>query len=394
MTSRAAEAIDPAGRLAIGARPASALATTPRLVFPSARTKPPSSSSTKRTLFPNETYPAASLCLALNAMYGAPRDRRGAFAEALLNRVKPPFRPTYTPPQERARQSSASPWCPPTLPALRRVLHRALPLTLLTVNALRSSATPPTAPSTPSRTPSRPHASPYARVGRRIEVQLAKFSEDRIDIAIDSVGHTEGNSLQAFSQCMAPIQMSYLSASRHHRPDADGLPHRRQPHRPSDPVLDARHTEKRSRIDPCFLATAHLVEATDCRLGSSIPNPQSEPEIPAITSGSSTPPGSAVRFLTSRPACSSCLVLEGQDFGDPAIPKRIFDRLKLRASPKTASLKALKGMAEHLALYGRVDIGLDPALRNGTTTTCEVDAGKRPGHLRATATPGAWAFPY
>ena len=53
--------------------------------------------------FPNETYLAASLCLALNAMYGATPDEIAAAHRAygaLLNRVKPPFRPTYTPKKE------------------------------------------------------------------------------------------------------------------------------------------------------------------------------------------------------------------------------------------------------------------------------------------------------
>src|SRR5207248_1090086 len=50
--------------------------------------------------FPNETYLAASMCLALNAMHGAdPEQVAKAHRDygALLDRVKPPFRATYAP---------------------------------------------------------------------------------------------------------------------------------------------------------------------------------------------------------------------------------------------------------------------------------------------------------
>jgi predicted O-linked N-acetylglucosamine transferase (SPINDLY family) len=69
----------------------------------------------------------------------------------------------------------------------------------------------------------------------------------------------------------------------------------------------------------------------------------------------------------------SRLLLKAQDFADPAIPKRIFARLAAGGigEDRVEILKAPKSMAEHLGLYGRVDIGLDPMPYNGTTTTCE-----------------------
>ena len=214
-----------------------------------------------------------------------------------------------------------------------------------------------------------------------IEVQLAaKLSEDRIDIAIDLAGHTEGNSLQAFSLRMAPIQMSYLGY-----PDTTGLT--QMDYRivdsltdPLDPVLDARHTEKLLRIDPCFLCYRPPAEAPDCRLGSSIPNPQSEIRNPAITFGSFNagrklsgpvldPLGPPASSLSQARASSSRL----RTSATPPSPNASSTVLKTQgiSEDRVEILKAPKGMAEHLALYGRVDIGLDPMPYTGATTTCD-----------------------
>jgi predicted O-linked N-acetylglucosamine transferase (SPINDLY family) len=330
------------------------------------------------TRFPNETYLAASLCLALNAMHGAdPAEIAAAHRAygALLDRIKPPFRATYAPKKDPAkrlrialvspdfRQHSVAYFIEPWLEHFDRERFEIV-----------CYSTNRTSDAVSERLKS--HATLWRDAASMIELQLAaKMSEDRIDIAIDLAGHTEGNSLQAFSLRMAPIQMTYLGY-----PDTTGLT--QMDYRivdsltdPPDPALDARHTEKLLRIDPCFLCYRPSPDAPD---PLPIRNPQSAIHNP-ITFGSFNAGRKLsgpvldlwARILKSVP--NSRLVLKAQDFGDPAIPKRLYARLASQGitEDRVEILKAPKGMAEHLSLYNKVDIGLDPMPYNGTTTTCE-----------------------
>jgi predicted O-linked N-acetylglucosamine transferase (SPINDLY family) len=325
--------------------------------------------------FPNETYLAASLCLALNAMHGAdPAEIAAAHRAygALLNRIKPSFRPTYAPKKDPnkklrialispdLRQHSVAYFIEPLLEHFDRERFEVVCYsTNRTMDAVSERL--------------KSHATLWRDAASMIELQLAaKLSDDRTDIAIDLAGHTEGNSLQAFSLRMAPIQMTYLGY-----PDTTGLT--QMDYRivdsltdPPDPTLDARHTEKLLRIDPCFLCYRPHPDA---------PDPDSAFRVPrsALTFGSFNAGRKLsgpvldlwARILKTVP--NSRLVLKAQDFGDPAIPKRLYARLAGQgiAEDRVEILKAPKGMAEHLALYNKVDIGLDPMPYNGTTTTCE-----------------------
>jgi predicted O-linked N-acetylglucosamine transferase (SPINDLY family) len=67
------------------------------------------------------------------------------------------------------------------------------------------------------------------------------------------------------------------------------------------------------------------------------------------------------------------LLLKGIPFADAATRALFLDRLGERGVPaERVELMAWHpGPAEHLALYHRVDIALDPFPYNGTTTTCD-----------------------
>ncbi|HTZ76332.1 MAG TPA: hypothetical protein VMC10_00415, partial [Stellaceae bacterium] len=77
------------------------------------------------------------------------------------------------------------------------------------------------------------------------------------------------------------------------------------------------------------------------------------------------------RILAAVPA--SRMLLKGTQFADPATAERIrglfagggigAERLEIR--PRATA------PAEHLGMYGEVDVALDPFPYNGTTTTCE-----------------------
>jgi predicted O-linked N-acetylglucosamine transferase (SPINDLY family) len=67
------------------------------------------------------------------------------------------------------------------------------------------------------------------------------------------------------------------------------------------------------------------------------------------------------------------LILKGKSFADAATRALFFARLGERgvAADRVELVPWRPGIAEHLALYHRVDIALDPFPYNGTTTTCE-----------------------
>src|SRR5262249_30153255 len=67
------------------------------------------------------------------------------------------------------------------------------------------------------------------------------------------------------------------------------------------------------------------------------------------------------------------LILKGISFADAATRALFFARLGDRgvAADRVELVTWLPGATEHLALYHRVDIALDPFPFNGTTTTCE-----------------------
>src|SRR5262249_17355405 len=66
------------------------------------------------------------------------------------------------------------------------------------------------------------------------------------------------------------------------------------------------------------------------------------------------------------------LLLKGISFADAATRALFLDRLGERGVPaERVELMAWQPDSEHLALYHRVDIALDPFPYNGTTTTCE-----------------------
>ena len=67
------------------------------------------------------------------------------------------------------------------------------------------------------------------------------------------------------------------------------------------------------------------------------------------------------------------LILKGRSFADASTRELFLARLGERgvAANRVELVSWLPGAAEHLALYHRVDIALDPFPYNGTTTTCE-----------------------
>jgi predicted O-linked N-acetylglucosamine transferase (SPINDLY family) len=196
-----------------------------------------------------------------------------------------------------------------------------------------------------------------------------KIFADRIDILMELSGHTHLHSLVALHRRPAPVQVTYLGY-----PNSTGL--RQVDYRLVDSITDppgaadALATERLFRLDPCFLCYKPPAGAPT----SNIPDPTSD-----ITFGSFNTlqklNRSLVAFWTRllQSVPNSRLLLKSGATSNLDLRDGVIARFagagiepgRVEFLPYTPSI------ADHLALYGRVDIALDPFPYNGTTTTCE-----------------------
>lgn len=194
---------------------------------------------------------------------------------------------------------------------------------------------------------------------------------DQIDILVDLAGHSSGNRLLTFAHRPAPVQVTWLGY-----PNSTGL--RAIDYRLVDSITDPAGAadqwacEQLLRIPGGFLcyqppdAAPEVAPPPVLRNGfvtfGSFNNPSKLTNATLATWG---------RLLLSLPG--SRLLLKGQSFADPGARERFLgcftglgieaSRIDLRA--QTAST------VDHLALYGEIDLALDPFPYNGATTTCE-----------------------
>jgi len=221
----------------------------------------------------------------------------------------------------------------------------------------------------------RGHAALWRDAAGLTDVGLARLANaERVDVLVDLAGHTLYNSLPAFNLRPAPVQATYCGY-----PDSTGVSamgYRIVDARTDPPgAADTYATERLWRLDPCFLcyrppegAPAPTRDAAAAGSGSG-----------GVVFGSfnaskkvnRTLIGVWARVLHAVPG--SRLLLKAQDFNDPTIPAGMRERFAAHGiGPERLDLLAgTKGIAEHLALYARMDIALDTLPYNGTTTTCE-----------------------
>jgi protein O-GlcNAc transferase len=201
--------------------------------------------------------------------------------------------------------------------------------------------------------------------------QLAeRIRTDGIDILVDVAGHTAGDRLLVFARKPAPVQVTWLGY-----PNTTGL--KAIDYRLVDEVTDPRGeadawaSENLVRLKGGFLCYA-------LRDG---PEPTSAPclRTGTVTFGSfnnlakvSTATFDAwAKLLCRLPRAR--LLLKELSFADAATRALVLDRLGERGVPaeRVDLMARHPDFAEHLALYHRVDIALDPFPYNGTTTTCD-----------------------
>ena len=194
---------------------------------------------------------------------------------------------------------------------------------------------------------------------------------DGIDILIDLAGHTANNRLPVFAYRPAPIQATWLGY-----PNTTGMSaiDYRFTDEVADPIgeADNLHSEKLIRLESGFL----------CYSGD-----ESAPEVSAmsclerghITFGSfnnltkTTPEVVKLWSDILRAAPDTHLLLKSKQLMDEGVRARyrgMFEKEGI-SGDRLELLGWLPKKEDHLGLYSKVDIGLDPFPYNGTTTTCE-----------------------
>lgn len=215
------------------------------------------------------------------------------------------------------------------------------------------------------------HAAHWVEIANLTDLQIAqRIHADKIDIAIDLAGHTLGNSLPAFALRPASVQVTYCGY-----PDTTGLTE--IDYRivdsltdPRTPEVDARATERLLRLDPCFLCYRPLENAPAPTRDAAFPGPvfgsfnaarKINPRLVALWS----------RLMQAVP--NSRIILKSFDFAAKGAIDRITADFNANgiSTERLTFMTATPSLADHLALYSRMDVALDAFPYHGTTTTCE-----------------------
>lgn len=224
----------------------------------------------------------------------------------------------------------------------------------------------------------------WHRCGDLIDIEVCRMVEaDGIDILIDLGGLTQNNNATVFAYKPAPVQATYCGY-----PNTTGLPtiDWRIVDAITDPPagtaaavasvaagqpdFDERCTERLMRLDPCFLCYAPPSDA---------PVPMRDPAFSAPTFGSFNANKKIVAPLLDvwaglmKATPGSRFILKSFEFKDVQPRERIvraFEQGGIEPS-RIEVLGPAERIADHLAIYTRIDVAMDTMPYNGTTTTCE-----------------------
>ena len=202
------------------------------------------------------------------------------------------------------------------------------------------------------------------------EAAAGLVRKDRIDILVDLSGHTAQSRLLVFARKPAPIQVTWLGY-----PDTTGLAS--MDYRLTDAIADPPgipdwHSEELVRLPEgflCFgepvasppLVSPPCVDSGIITFGSFNNNSKISPEIIRLWAEIlERLPGSRLLVKNNSMGAASTRAVWKDAFRDHGVDE---DRLEL--------VPRVESYADHLALYGRIDVTLDVFPYNGTTTTCE-----------------------
>ncbi len=204
----------------------------------------------------------------------------------------------------------------------------------------------------------------------------AKIAErmlaDEIDVLLDLNGLTTTlKGVEVMSHAPAPVTVTYCGY-----PDTTGV--RSVQYRIVDSITDppgagAFAVEELVRLDPCFLCYTPQAEA-----------PPVNPEPPSVRNGFVTFGSfNSIQKLNEGVIAAwtkvvlgvpgSKLLLKDLRLREPSLRKELLALFQAAglAEDRIELLERAKETADHLRLYERLDVALDPFPYNGTTTTCE-----------------------
>ncbi len=200
--------------------------------------------------------------------------------------------------------------------------------------------------------------------------------KESIDIAIDLGGWTAGSRLFALANRAAPVQISYLGY-----PNTTGL--KAIDYRIVDSATDpegaeALATERLIRLDPCFVCYRPPGDAPG--IGGEAPIVQShDRRHGGVTFGSFnsikklTPTTAGLWAAALKAVPRSRLRIKSPGLSSERARRHIGEMLGAAGieAERVELMDRVASRAEHLGLYGRVDVALDTFPYHGTTTTCE-----------------------
>ena len=203
------------------------------------------------------------------------------------------------------------------------------------------------------------------------EQVAAIIRDDAIDVLVDLAGHTAGNRLLVMARHPSPVLVTYLGY-----PNTTGL--KQIAYRISDAwadppgVGDAIHTEKLLRLSSGFLCFRPPPTCPDV-----VDPPLLREGHVTFGSFNNTAKANArvieawSRILRALP--DSRMIIKSRHVADAGARRVLLDNFSEHevAVERIEIVRGFIPREQHLRLYGRVDIGLDPFPYNGTTTTCE-----------------------
>jgi predicted O-linked N-acetylglucosamine transferase (SPINDLY family) len=206
--------------------------------------------------------------------------------------------------------------------------------------------------------------------GRNDDAVVKLIHDDRIDILVDLSGHTAHNRLLVFARKPAPVQVTYLGYGT--TTGLSTMDYRLTDQYLSPPYGPEWFSEELVRLPGCYVCYGPPAEAPPV-------SPPPAAKNGFVTFGSfnnlakATPEVVSLWAEILRLLPTAKLLLKDRTLADKdqqaryrsSFAKEGIGADRIEFAPKVA------GLSEHLACYGRIDIGLDPFPYNGCTTTCE-----------------------
>ena len=209
--------------------------------------------------------------------------------------------------------------------------------------------------------------------GHPHDLVAATLRADAPDVLLDLTGHTGFNRLPVYANRVAPVQISYLGY-----PKTTGLSAMdyRFTDALADPLgkTDAFHTERLVRFSACAWTFLPPADAPNFSPPSGTREAGRGPVFGSFNNPAKLTDFTLrlwARVLQAVP--DSRLLLKGHGLETPARNAELRQRCAAAGldPARVELIGRTPGTADHLSLYQRVDIALDPFPYHGTTTTCE-----------------------